>query len=180
MVLQNVARTDCDGADFAQLMRQHERQVLRTALRLTGNLEDAEDVAQDAFLKLHQELCRSAAPIEVGRWLYRVTVNLCWDLGRRKKRWRTPEQVDERVLASTARTPEGNAIDVEQHALVDRALRHLSERERAALVLREMEGLTTAEVAEVLGSSEATVRVQIAAARVKLRKLVGFLRETKT
>jgi RNA polymerase sigma-70 factor (ECF subfamily) len=71
---------------FEQLLRAHERQVLRLAVRLTGNLEDGQDVAQEVFLKLHREFRSLRSPEDVGRWLYRVTVNAAFDSRRKNKR----------------------------------------------------------------------------------------------
>ena len=161
-----------DDAEFERLMRAHERQVLGVALRLTGNLADAQDAAQEVFLRLHRS--RSSLREDVGGWLYRVTVNVCSDLGRRR-RVRAVVPLRHHV-ASAEGSPEAIASEKAQRARIDEALMRLGERERAALVLRELEGLSTAEVAEALGSAEATVRVQISKARVKLRELLRGLR----
>src|SRR5580692_8370914 len=73
-----------DLAAFELLMRQHERLVLATALRLTGNMEDAQDISQDVFLRLYKNLGKVKAEAALPAWLYRVTVNACHDLRRRK------------------------------------------------------------------------------------------------
>lgn len=178
MLLQTVEQTTCGNLELAELIRQHSRRVLQLAHRLTGNPHDAEDIAQEVFLRLHRQISKEGGELEPAKWLYRVTVNLCYDYGRSRKRWKGAE-LDERIIPSSDATPEKMAIRREHQALVEQALTMLSERERAALILREMEGLSTAEVAEVLGSTESTVRVQIASARLKLRKLIGFIRENK-
>src|SRR5580693_1530353 len=69
---------------FELLMRQHERLVLATALRLTGNMEDAQDISQEVFLRLYKNLAKVQAVNALPAWLYRVTVNACHDLRRRK------------------------------------------------------------------------------------------------
>lgn len=161
-----------DDVEFEQLMRAHERQVLGVALRLTGNLADAQDVAQEVFLRLHRS--RSSLSEDVGGWLYRVTVNLCADHGRRLK-VRAMVALDRDVVSSDA-PPDEEARRKADRARIDAALLKLGERERAALVLRDLEGLSTAEVAAVLGSAEATIRVQICKARLKLRELLRGLR----
>ena len=161
-----------DDADFERLMRAHERQVLGVALRLTGNLADAQDVAQEVFLRLHRS--RGSLAEEIGGWLYRVTVNVCADHGRRRK-IRVAGPLDGN-LAAAGWSPEAEAARRDARSRINAALLSLGERERAALVLREMEGLTTAEVAEALGSAESTIRVQIRSARLKLRELLRGLR----
>jgi len=160
-----------DRAAFELLMRQYERLVLVTALRLLGNLDDAQDVAQEVFLKLFRNLGKVGARGGVSGWLYRVTVNACHDF-RRKRHAEVPvENVAELAAAPSGpgSDPQQAATEVERRRVLELALRMLSEKERAALVLRDLEGLSTEEVARVLGSTEATVRSQISKARVKVR-----------
>jgi len=162
------ARTG-DRAAFDLLMRRHERLVLGTAYRLTGNLEDAQDASQEVFLRLYRNLGKMEAG-NLAAWLYRVTVNVCHDV--RRRRLSTVPVDDEPELAAGGADPQQSADHAERRALLLRSLRMLSEKERAALVLRDMEGLSTAEVAGVLGSSVVTVRSQISKARLKMRGFV--------
>lgn len=155
--------------DFESLMRRFERKVLGTAMRMLGNLEDAQDAAQEVFLRLHKyrgSLDRSRDPAP---WVYRTTMNVCFDL--RRKRRELP--LDE------AAEVEGPSPDLDEQldhqtkrAALQRALLQLPEKMRAAVVLRDVEGIPTREVAEILGSSEVTVRSQVSQARLRLRKLV--------
>jgi RNA polymerase sigma-70 factor, ECF subfamily len=160
-----------DVAAFEQLMRTHERRVLRLAVRLVGNLEDAREISQDVFMKLHRELRRFQERPDLAPWLYRVTVNTCWDYERRNRR--SPLVAvgsDSPLWHSPLPNPEKMAVQKRDMDRLNAALLSLSQGERAAIVLREMEGLSTSEVASVLGLAEATVRVQISVARAKLRK----------
>ena len=158
-----------DLAAFELLMRQYERLVLGTALRVSGNLPDAQDVSQEVFLKLYRNLGKVAEP-GLTAWLYRVTVNACHDV-RRRRRPETPLE-DAGPLAAVGNDPEQAVTAAERRRAVGLSLRMLPEKERAAVVLRDLEGLSTPEVARVLGSSEATVRSQISKARVKMRGFV--------
>ncbi len=151
---------------FEQLMHAHERQVLGTALHMLGRLEDAQDAAQEVFVRLHRNMRKLDSADAVRRWLYRVTVNVCRDMLR--KRHDTSALVE---MAAPEAGPERLAEEAQRSRAVAQALRQLPEKERAALVLREIEGLSTREVAEILGSSEVTVRSQICSARMKLRRL---------
>jgi RNA polymerase sigma-70 factor, ECF subfamily len=152
---------------FEQLMRRHERLVLVTAWRLLGNIEDAKEVAQEVFLRLYRHRGRMKPEENVAGWLYRVTVNLCRDEQRR--RHATVELED---LPSAAPDPDRQLADAERSRVLEMSLRMLSPKERAALVLRDLEGLPGSEVARLLGSSEATVRSQISSARVKVKNFV--------
>jgi RNA polymerase sigma-70 factor (ECF subfamily) len=157
---------------FEALVRRHDRRVLSLASRLTGRLEDAQEVAQESFSRLYKNLNRFRGDDEVGPWLRKVTVNLCRDLARRKAR--SPVVVSEELIsrAPAESNPEWAASDLERERILRTALQSLTERERTALVLRELEGLSTLEVAEIMGVAAATVRVQIMQARLKLRKLL--------
>jgi RNA polymerase sigma-70 factor, ECF subfamily len=165
-----------EEAAFEELMRMHERQVLLTAMRLLGRLEDAQDATQETFLKLYRNLRIFASAAEIGPWLYRVTVNVCRDLARKRG-----------LLAADARWPdvaikagEDERIGLERRrTLLAEALTHLPEKERAAIILREIEGLETGEVAGILGSSPATVRTQVSTGRARLRAIMTRLLRRK-
>lgn len=157
---------------FEALVECNQRRVMALAIRLTGSVEDAKEVTQDAFVRLHANLHQFTADDQIQRWLRVVTVNLCRDAARR----RPPVHVQHDATASArsaAPTPEADACSRETEAILQAALLRLTARERAALVLREFEELTTAEVADVMGVAEATVRVLIMQARLKLRKLLA-------
>jgi RNA polymerase sigma-70 factor (ECF subfamily) len=136
-------------------------------------MEDAQDVAQEAFLKLHKHLRSFRHPGEIGAWLYRVTVNLSFDVRRRQKRPAPPPAM------RPAEGPHDIVAREEEQRMLAAALDELGERERAAIVLRELEELSTEQVARILGSSESTVRVQVSKARLKLRTILERLQGRK-
>jgi RNA polymerase sigma-70 factor (ECF subfamily) len=163
--VERPARAD-SLAGFEALMLRYERLVLVTALRLLGNLPDAQDASQEVFLRLY----RHQAKIDeraMASWLYRVTVNVCHDQ-RRRRPAAAPEE-DAAAVTSTGADPQQSVVEAERRRVLEMSLRMLPEKERAALVLRDLEGLTTGEVARILGSSEPTVRSQISKARVKVK-----------
>jgi RNA polymerase sigma-70 factor (ECF subfamily) len=159
-----------DLAAFEQLMRQYERMVLVTALRLLGSTEDAQDASQEVFLKLYRNLGKVQSSGAFSGWLYRVTVNTCHDLRRRRRASVALQEAGE--VASGDADPQQRSAEEERRRVLHLSLRMLSEKEREALVLRDLEGLSTEDVARVLGSSEATVRSQISKARVKVKGFV--------
>jgi RNA polymerase sigma-70 factor (ECF subfamily) len=176
-----------DAGAFEEIVRRHERRVYGLARRLLGRPEDAEDAAQEAFLRLFRSLGRLDPARPIGPYLYRVTLNVCRDLGRRRHR-RLAVPLEE-VTASDE--PAGGGADpaaaaglAEERRIAAAALRTLPERQRAALVLRDLQGLTTREVAAVLGTTEVTVRTQICRARLKVRefrdRVLGGRKERKS
>lgn len=163
-----------DREAFEALLRQHERMVLRTALRLLGRLDLAQDAAQEVFLRMHKYLGRFDDDRELGPWLYRMVVNVCHDVRRRRGAATVAlDDVEEPAAAEDVPREVEVRIDSDRRrALVARALDALPPKERAALVLRDIEGLPTRDVARILGSSETTVRSQISTGRVKVKTLV--------
>lgn len=155
------------GASFDETVRRREAQILRTAYRILGNWADAEDVAQEAFVRLHRHGLGFSNDAALGAWLYRVTVNLCLDRARAARPWQElPE------LRSQDPSAEAAVLREEQKRRLMAALATLPPRERAVVVLRELEGLSTAEVAAALGSTEGTVRSQVSKALDHLRKVL--------
>ena len=152
-------------AAFEHLMLQHERLVLRTALRMLGRLEDAQDAAQEVFMKLYRHIGEIELERGVESWLYRTTMNACFDQLRRRKPMESIEW-DPPVPAAQHSDMERD----QRRQLVIEALKSLPEKERAAVILRSIEGLETAEVAQILGSSEATVRSQASMGKARLKR----------
>jgi RNA polymerase sigma-70 factor (ECF subfamily) len=152
---------------FDQVVRHREAQILRIAYRALGNWADAEDVGQDVFLRLHRHGLDFANEAALGAWLYRVTVNLCVDKSRRA---RPTDQLPE--VSAGNPSAEVELLRDERKRRLMMALSTLPAKERAAVVLREIEGLSTTEVADVLGSSEGTVRGQVSKAMARLRELL--------
>jgi RNA polymerase sigma factor (sigma-70 family) len=147
-----------------------ERLVLRTAFRLLGRWEEAQDVAQDAFLRAHQTTELDGERLRA--WLYRVTVNLCRDRHRRGRflvQWpeTAPEPFDQGL------DPEAAAGLEQQRRILHAALKQLPPREQAAIQLHYLDGLGAPEIAERLGISEGTVRSNLSTGRVRLKRLVA-------
>jgi RNA polymerase sigma-70 factor (ECF subfamily) len=162
-----------ERAAFERMLAEYERRVLRIALRLLNHQQDAQDAAQEVFLRLYKNLRHLDPARGVEPWLFRVTVNVCRDIARARKRSIRLEDLPE--LCS----PQRNAHEILEGAqrleALRRALGRLGEKERAAIVLRDIEGFSTREVAEILGSSEATVRSQICTGRLKIREFTSRL-----
>lgn len=158
------------GDAFETLVDQHQRMVQRVAYRLLGRLEDAQDAAQEVFLRLFRNRDRIGADPKA--WLYRVTVNVCNDHYRRRRGITGIPPLGPRSETDPAPDPERALVIEERKRLVLEGLGTLPHRERTALVLRDIEGLPTGEVAAILGVEEVTVRSQAASGRLKLAKYV--------
>lgn len=163
-----------DSRAFEQILRLYERRVLMLSWRLLGNMEDAQDSTQEVFLRAFRYLHRVDVSKPVEAWLVRITVNVCRDFGkhRRRRLILATEFTGPRVANDT---PHSDLESDEQKKMLREAIASLPLKERAAFVLRDIEGLPTSEVAGILNSSETTVRSQICIARVKIRKAVERL-----
>jgi RNA polymerase sigma-70 factor (ECF subfamily) len=185
--MDSAADSDRPGEGTAELLRRarsgerealeqiivlEERRVFRTALRLLNYPDDARDAAQEVYLRLYKSLKRIDPNRSLAPWLYRVTVNVCRDLNRKRGRAAALALEDARTgePAAPGPNPFEEAVRAAERRLIKLALRTLPEKERAAVVLRDLEGLSTAEVAAILGSSEGTVRSQLSTGRLRLKE----------
>jgi len=176
-----------DEIAFERIMLATEQRVVSIAWRMLGNRDDARDATQDVYLRVFKYLARFRAGEDFRAWLYRITINVCHDFARKKDVSALAQfgEIDfgqEGAAFETARRgpdPESLALHEQQLALVRRALQSLPAKERAALVLRDLEGFSTEEVAQTLGSRPVTVRSQISSARVKIKTYCDKLSRKK-
>src|SRR6266852_9255213 len=166
-----------DTFAFEQIMLATEQRVVSIAWRMLGNRDDAREATQDVYLRVFKYLARFRAGEDFRAWLYRITINVCHDFAR-KKGVSGPAQLDQIDFVQEGATletrrpgadPESLALHEQQLALIRSALQLLPPKERAALVLRDLEGLSTEEVAQALGSRPVTVRSQVSSARAKIQ-----------
>ena len=152
---------------FGELMAQTEARVLGVAWRLLRDRELARDAAQEAYLRMYRGLGSFRPGEGFQPWMYRVTVNACLDL---RTRQRPAEASPELLEALPAHLPsaEDTMLIEQRRALVRRGMATLTDAERAALVLRDLEGLNSSEAGRILGLRACTVRSQAASARSKL------------
>lgn len=164
-LMARVAGGDADA--FDRLAARHMRRAVALAQRLTGNPSDADEIAQDAFLRVWQHAARwDGARAAFTTWLYRIVVNLAIDRGRRPD-WSPLEDAD--ALPDNA--PDAVALIAERQtaALVNRALDALPDRQRAAVVLFHQEGLSLRQASEILGMTETAFASLLARARAALK-----------
>jgi len=141
-----------------------ERRVANLSWRILGDTEEVKDAVQETFLRVFRHLKRYDEEGDFHAWIARITINVCRDLDRRRKR-RAFVPINEMSICSNERLDDAVAARVDLALLV----RVLPERERLAIILRDVEGFSTEEVATILGNAQTTVRVQVRNARIKLR-----------
>lgn len=153
-----------------RFISEHLRRITIQIYRIVGNLADAQDLTQEAFIKALQHEEQLKDEQKAAHWLSRIATNTAIDFLRRSGRASFCEIED--APESHSESPEQLLLRSEHRNYLEDGLRLLSPRERAALLLRDVEGLPAEEVAQRLNCSKATVRSHIANARVKFRRYV--------
>lgn len=164
-----------DQAAFTGIVRRHQRAVYRLAYGLTRNASDADDIAQETFLRAYQAIGRFRVGEPLHPWLSKIAVNLAYSLFRRRKR--RPEESLEPLVEAGRQWAGGDdpARDVAERESVGHmheAFEALSEDHRAVLVLRAVEGLSYDEIAQALDVPVGTVMSRLSRARAELRSRI--------
>ena len=165
-----------DKEAFEELIRRHQQRVFAVAARILRKREDVEDVSQQVFVKAYFSLKRFDQRAAFSTWLYKITVNECWDLLRKKKvrpllyEADLSEEQSQQVTASEgARSTEPDILErLSARQRVEQLLSGLDERDRLMLILKEVQGLSIEEIGEVLEINANTVKVRLFRARRKI------------
>ncbi len=179
-IIRRVQHGDTDA--FELLVAAYEKNVFNVALQMTGNREDAQDMAQEAFLKAYSSLSSFRGDSKFSSWLYRIVSNVCLDYKRKQIRRPssslTVEDDDGETLqlaiADESQSPERLLEQKLTREAVRRGLQELPEEQRHILLLREIQGLSYEEIGEAMDLEAGTVKSRIFRAR---KKLCAFLLE---
>jgi len=177
-----------DQAGFRVLVERHSHALFRLAYRMTGNEQDAEDVVQETFLRSYRALHTFEARANFRTWLHRVAVNCALDHLRRVKRREedsyAPDPAQEKeeaplnAIPSNAPSPERLLLSVEVKNKLEGAMAELSDRERAAFVMRHFEGCSIEEIGKALSLRETSAKNTVFRAVRKLREALAPLVRT--
>jgi RNA polymerase sigma-70 factor (ECF subfamily) len=168
--------SDGDSDSFRSLVERHSRYVFSVAYRLTGSVEDAEDVVQNAFLKAYKQLSRFEARADFKTWLHRITVNCAIDLIRSRRHREVAQDLDD--LESVGAPPPADGVlpgperlllSAEVRDRVQEGMSQLTASERAAFTLRHVEGMSIREVASAMGLKTEAAKNSIFRAVRKMR-----------
>lgn len=168
-----------EDSAFTALVIKYREQVYRIARRMLHGHEDASDVSQEVFIRVHRALYGFQGRSALRTWLYRITVNLCLDYSRRGSRDVLTGLKELEWEVSPNDSPVEAAERSELARTVRAAIDHLPPRQRAMVVLRVYQDLPYAEVARIMGCAEGTVKATMFAAFGKLRKTLAPLAENR-
>ena len=165
-----------EEAAFEELIRRHQQRVFGLVSGILRRREDVEDVVQQVFLKVFVSLKRFDQRAAFSTWLYKISVNECWDYLRKKKvrplvyeADLSEEQVSRLDGVVSADQPRASSSDrAEARDLLERMMEKLPEQDRELLVLKEVEGFSVQELAEILELNVNTVKVRLFRARARL------------
>lgn len=162
---------------FNELVNRHRKGIYYLALGMVGNHDDAEDMAQEAFVRAYQSLAKFKGQSSVYTWFYRITVNLCLNhLRTRRVRSFIGLEKIEMVLPSTDATDTVAELK-ELSETARKAIQALPPKQRAVFILRHFQGLPHAEIAEIMGREEGTIKANYFQAVRKLRRaLESYMR----
>ena len=165
-----------EKAAFRKLFEEYHQKVYSTAITMLGNAEDAEDAVQEVFMKIYRKISSFDSKAKIGTWLYRIAVNVCIDHLRRNKVQRFKSlSVEEGSLVNlheNGNEVEKSVTSSEVNKITRKAITLLSPKLRSVVVLRDLQGLSHSEIADVLGCSKGTVSSRLNRGRLKLRTLL--------
>jgi RNA polymerase sigma-70 factor (ECF subfamily) len=182
---------DGDAYAFEQLVERYQQKVFNIAFRMSGNHEDALDLSQESFLRAYRALHRFKGQSAFSTWLFRIVNNTCIDALRKRKRqplvvMSTDSSIETEegeyqieFPAPEGENPEEQTLNKELREQVQLALSRLSEEHRLALVLRDIEGYSYEEIAELLELNIGTVKSRINRARVAIREEIGSMEQLR-
>jgi RNA polymerase sigma-70 factor (ECF subfamily) len=173
-----------DSGAFNQLVAAYRKRILGTISRLIGRPEDVEDVAQEVFVRLYYSLDQLRTPEVFEPWLYRLSVNACYDYLRRLRRrgeYRMADLSEQQVLmadsSASGKRSDEDAEKVRLREFVEALFRHVSEEDRLLLTLKEVEGLSLKELEKVYRVNENALKVRLFRARQRVLKAFQAARE---
>ena len=174
-----------DHAAFQELVLKYEQRVYNHCLRMVGDEVESDDLTQEVFIKVFRKIHNYEHTYSFYTWLYRITVNCCIDYLRRKRRQiqgvslsgsgldDSSDAGREQDIPDTTFVPDTTLLNQELDGVLRRAIAQLSEKLRAIIILKEVEGFSYEEIAEVLGCSRGTVKSRLFRARERLKELLA-------
>lgn len=175
-----------DISAFEQLIECYQRKIYNIALRIVGNYDDANDLAQEVLIRIFKSIGSFKQQSSFSTWIYRITTNVCLDEIRKRKN-RKVISLDEEIklddgemkrqIVSDDPLPEDMAEKSEMRKIVNDAINRLSEEHKIVIVLRDIQGFSYEEISQIIKCPEGTVKSRINRARQVLKNILQSKRE---
>jgi RNA polymerase sigma-70 factor (ECF subfamily) len=174
-----------DQAAFEELWLKYEQRVFNHCLRMVGDEQESQDLTQDVGVKVIRNIKNYEHTYAFYTWLYRITVNCCIDFLRKKRRHApeisltpnsdddAPDQMREHNIRDETFMPDKTLLNLELSNVMNQAIGQLSEKLRAIIVLKEVDGFSYEEISDILDCSRGTVKSRLFRARERLKELLG-------
>lgn len=182
LILRCQKDNEPDRVAFSELLRRYQNYVDKILYNLAPDWQDRNDLAQEVWIKVYKKIRSLQEPVKFKGWLARITTNLFYDQLRKRKRYATPLSLDATIktndnelkweIASDSPLPNDNLTTTEFYEQLKLAIAQLPDTFRTTIVLREIQGLSYEEIAEITEVSLGTVKSRIARARNKLQELL--------
>lgn len=163
-----------DMAALGDIVKKHQSRILALAYRILGDWQRAEDITQEAFLRVHRAAKHYRPEARFTTWLYRIVVNLCFD--EQRKRAKAVVSLEDAAVEALAESEDNAAEKKELVGLVRTAVNKLPERQRLAVILHRYDGLSHSEICEVTGWTASAVESLLVRAYANLRENLGKMK----
>ncbi|MDI6800945.1 MAG: RNA polymerase sigma factor [Thermodesulfovibrionales bacterium] len=173
-----------DETAFGELVNRYKRLGLSLAHSMTGNMQDAEDISQEAFAIVYTEIAKFRGESSFKTWFYKIVLNLCRAHNRKTRlasliplHFINKEGEEEAIEIKGGTNPEKEFSDKQKGSAIANAVKRLPIKQREAFVMKHLRGLKISEISEIMGCAEGTVKVHLfRAVRDLQKKLKGVLR----
>jgi len=186
-LIENFRKTK-DANYFKSLARRYQHRIYNAAFRILGNGQEAEEVVQETYIKVHHNLSKFRRQCSVGAWIFAITHNICVDILRNRQRktglklLSLESQTNINVegvmepafpqIADQSPSP-AESLDLDEQAqMIQQSLNQLPENQRAVVVLHDIEGFEYQEIAQIVGANVGTIRSRLHYGRQRLRQLL--------
>ncbi len=158
---------------FSVLVKEHQRYAFNLAFRLTCDEDDAKDVVQDSFVKIWKSLKRFDSKMKFTTWMYSIVTNTAIDLNRKKKKIETNNSLMGDSVQYSYENPHSSLSNKELSELLELATRNLSEKQKAVFILKDIQGVDTEEVCEIMEQSPENIKSNLYHARKSVREYIS-------
>lgn len=166
-LIEDVLTGDYDSFDL--LLRPYRQGILNMAYRMTGNLEEAKEICQEAFIKVFKYLKTFRRGYSFKNWLYKTAANLTYDFLKSRIRQEQIVKEQKNLILYEVSNPEKRFLNTEIREKIQTCLKVLTPKEKAVFLLRDQEGFSIKETSKILNSSSVSVRTHLSRARMKIR-----------